>query len=227
MERFRNIVTTRVASTLILALLAGLTGCRTTVESMPPRTALEQLMLSYAIRDSVAEWELSTLADRRVYLDTRYVDSIDDKFVVGEVRDWVGRHDAILVNDEADAEVRLELRTAAVGMASRDALVGIPSFALPVPGATPIETPELAIFKESRRKGLAALAITAFDTQTHRRLFGHGPEIGQTYHMNAVLMFVPVVRTRYNIPAEVELRHPEPPPPQDRPERRRARPSRR
>lgn len=192
------------------ACLGLLVGCTTRVETMPPRTAKEQVMLSYAVRDSMAMWSTDELSDRRVFLDTRYLDSIDDGFVTGEVRDWLGRQDAVVVGAEAEAEIRLELRSAGVGMESEEALVGIPSFSLPMPGTAPMRTPELAIYKDKRRKGVAALAMTAFDTQTDRRLFGHGPRIGETFEGDSFLLMVPIIRRRDNMPPEVELKRPEP-----------------
>lgn len=202
----------RGLATACLAGLLALAGCTTTVESMPERTTQEQLMLSYAVRDSLDAWQMPALRDRRVYLDTRYLESYDDRYVIGAVRDWVGRQGALLVSYQHEAELRLELRAAAVGMGARERLIGVPSFALPIPGTAPIETPELALFKEARRKGLAALAVTAFDVETGERLFGDGPRIGQTYRNDAKLLYIPIARTRYNIPEEAELWHPEPDP---------------
>lgn len=198
-----------IITSLSLALVL-LPGCVTRLETTPPRTAREQVMLSYAVRDVVAEWDMDEWRDRRLYLDTSHLESIDRGFLVGEMRDWIGKQGAVLVDRERDAELRLELRSAGVGIEARERLVGIPAFALPVPGASPLHTPEIAIYKDTRRKGVAVLALTGFDTETDRRVFGHGPRIGQTYHSRATAMFIPIHRVRHNIPPEVDLTRPRP-----------------
>ena len=199
----------RLCIILGLSVFLLLPGCTTRLESIPPRTAKEQIMLSYAVRDAMSEWNFGDWSDQRVYLDVTNLESIDRGFIVGEVRDWIGRQEAILVNDPEEAEVRLELRSAGVGLESEERLIGIPSFALPLPGAAPVQTPELVVYKDRRRKGVAALAVTGFDTETDRRLFGPPPRIGQTFQANAQVLFIPVYRARHNIPAEVDLSHPD------------------
>jgi hypothetical protein len=200
-----------VGTTVVLwmACLIALASCTTLLETTPPRTAKEQLMLSRAVRDSVADWQMPELADRRVHVDAAHLESFDRGFVLGEMRDWVGRQGAMLVDDEQDAEVRLEVRSGALGMEQREALIGIPALVIPVPMMGPMQTPELAVFKDARRKGLASLSVTAFDVQTGRRLFGDQGRIGQTYQADAVLLFIPVSRVRHNLPPEVELTRPQ------------------
>ena len=57
----------------LAALCALVSGCGTTKWSDSPRTATEQLLISDAVDRAISEIDFSALAERSVYLDTRYI----------------------------------------------------------------------------------------------------------------------------------------------------------
>ena len=68
---------------LFLCLAANLiTGCTVVRETLPERTATEQLMLSYAVRASVQGMNLKLVNGRSVFLDTTHLKSVDQEFAV-------------------------------------------------------------------------------------------------------------------------------------------------
>ncbi len=69
----------------IALLLPALGGCATVRVTNPERTATEQFLLSEAAAQAVQQLSTEPLRDRSVFVDERYFESVDEKFVLGEL----------------------------------------------------------------------------------------------------------------------------------------------
>ena len=125
------------AALLLLACL----GCTTTATSNTARTAKEQLLISNSVDQALETTDFTPLARRKVFLEEKYLDSVDQKYIVGSIRHHVFRAGAALVDKAEDADVILEVRSGAVGTESNTSFLGMPAISLP--GPLPVSLPEV------------------------------------------------------------------------------------
>ena len=183
---------TRALAAIILAPPLG--ACTTVRLTQPSQTATEQLLISAAIDDAVANLKPSLPSDTRAYVDTTYLDNtpadalLFPKYEIGAVRDQLLRNGARLVADKNDADVIVELRTGGQAIDHNSFLVGIPSFQLPIP-FTNASTPEIALYKRDRQTGVAKLAVTVYSERTGRLTGSSGPQYGSSDHTRFSLLF--------------------------------------
>ena len=171
-----------------LALLA-LGGCATVRTTDPPRTATEQMLLSNAAAEAVDQLSTSGLHDRPVYVDTSYFASVDQPFVIGELRSHLLENGVRLVPTREAARVVLEVRSGGVGIDRYNYLLGLPQIFLPASddiggvdtgGSGTVITPELALIKRIRQIGFASVAFVAYWEDTGEMLASSGPYVGRT-----------------------------------------------
>lgn len=153
------------AAALLAALLAALAlGCSSTRETTPQRTATEQILLSRAVDRAVERLKISLPPGTAVYLDPSRFEAYDRGYAISAVRDRFLASGARIVDARNKAEVIVEIRSGALSTDENEALVGIPSFSLPIPLAGDLETPELALLKQTSRRGIAKIGFTAYWT---------------------------------------------------------------
>src|SRR5687767_14526866 len=126
----------RLPLLIILPLLALSSGCSTLRTTDPSRTASEQFLLNEATRRSIEKLSATALRDRIVYVDTSFLlrkENPDTEFLflVSELRARLPEDGARLTNDQAKAQVVVEVRVVAIGIDRLDTLIGLPSIALP------------------------------------------------------------------------------------------------
>jgi hypothetical protein len=156
-------MTAPAARAAVLALLAlVIAGCTEIRRTAPERGANEQLLLSTAADEAIARMDFGLADGQRVYLDGRYFDAYDRAYAVGAFRSALLAEGAHLVTNQTDAEVIVEIRSGALSTTRRNFLVGLPSIELPIPTATALETPELALWKQLDRTGVAKFAATVY-----------------------------------------------------------------
>jgi len=148
-------------------LLVVLTAaCAERRESLPDRTATEQLLFSTAVDRLSDNLALEIPAGSNIFMDAQYVEGIDSKYLIASLRDRILRHGGRLVENRGDADLVIEPRVGAMSTDRKKNLFGTPAFPLPIPLVGSVEFPELAIFKRDRRQGVIKLAITSFDAKT-------------------------------------------------------------
>lgn len=170
---------------IVLALLPAAGGCATIRLTEVPRTATEQFMVSTAASRAVSQLTVESLFDRSIYIDNRYFESIDEPFILGELRQHLMQGGARVVADREDAEIIVEPRTGGVGVDRYDFILGIPAVAVPTggavsPGGGVVVTPELAIIKSIKQEGYAGIAYVAYWRDTGEFLTQSGPMIGES-----------------------------------------------
>jgi len=190
-RRGRHVSNLRAAGALLL-LLAGFTslgGCASVRVTDPERTATEQMLLSRAAEEAVAQLSTETLRDREVYVSSEYFNSVDSSYALGELRAHLLENGVRLSNDRQEAKVIVEARSGGVGIDRYNFLLGLPQVFLPASdsvagtdlnsGGVTI-TPELAIIKRIRQLGFASVAFVAYWKDTGEVLASSGPYVGHT-----------------------------------------------
>ena len=157
-----------------IALLAA--GCGTTRTSDTSRTATEQLLVSSAIDQTVSRLDFRLLADRKVFFDPQYLDGTVDKgYLISSIRQHLLAHGALLQEERENSLYVVEPRSGAIGTDKNSLLVGTPALSLPalVPGI-PTSIPEIALVKNTDQKGVAKIAVFAYNRVTGRALWQSG-----------------------------------------------------
>ena len=157
-----------------VALAAGLlaaAGCATAKTSNTGRTAMEQLLISNAVDQSLNRVDFQPLSGHAVFLDVTYLECVDKNYVIAATRDRVLQTGAKVVAAAADAEIVLEIRSGGVGTDQTESYVGIPGISLP--GPVPVSTPEVKFWSRSQQTATAKLGLVALDSKS-RQVVGHG-----------------------------------------------------
>lgn len=178
----------------MLSLLGAvaLSGCTTMRETQPDRTAREQLLISTAADRAAEKLNLKIPAGTRLFVDPQFVEGTDSKYAIAAVRDRLLRNGARLVEKREQADAVVEVRAGALSMDEQQMLVGIPSWDVPVPLAGgAFKIPEVALYKEKERVGIAKLAATSYAVADGKLIDSSGPQFGYAHEFEkTVLLFL-------------------------------------
>ena len=159
----------------LLVLVLG--GCGTTRTTDTTRAATEMLLVSQAVDRAVGQIDFSPLKGRAVHLDVSMIDTgtVDKGYVVSSIRQQLLAHGALVMEDKRDAVYIVEARVGAVGTDRHSLLFGSPQITVPavVPGI-PTSIPEIALYKRTDQKGVAKLAVFAYNRVTGRAVWQSG-----------------------------------------------------
>lgn len=172
-----------------LFICAGLTqvGCGTTHWSDTTRTGTEQLVITGAIEQSVSEISFDVLRGQKVFLDAQYLEGVTDKgFLISTLRQQMVSQGVVLKSDVKEADYVVEAR-AMTGTNRTDLLFGVPQTTLPnlnVPGV-PASIPELSFAKSTTQKGIAKVAVFAYEKESGSSIWQSGsyPVASTAKHM--------------------------------------------
>ncbi len=161
---------------LALGVLAA--GCGTTKWSDSPRTATEQLLISDAVDKAVAEIDFGALANKSVYLDTRFIiTAIDQNYIISTLRQHMLASGCIMHDKAEDATYIVEVRLGSVGTNRQDLLFGMPSTTVPTVGLLPsgaATIPEIALMKRTNQQGVCKIAVFAYSRMSGRPVWQSG-----------------------------------------------------
>ncbi len=153
----------------LLAATVFATGCTTTRTSDTSRTGMEQLLISNAIDQTLDKVSFEPTRGRKVFLEEKFLESVDKAYIVGSLRHKLLVSGAVLVDKKEDSEITLEIRSGGVGTDNVESFVGIPGMA--VPGPAPIEIPEIRVYEQASQFGTAKLGMIAYTTESGQVLF--------------------------------------------------------
>lgn len=160
------------------ALLVGLTACGTTRRTDTTRTASEQLLISNAVDQAVAQLDFGPIAGKTVYFDGQYLaGAVDEKYLTSTLRQHLLHYGCVLQTDKTKAEYVVEARAGAIGTDRHDITVGVPAVNLPTAVAAtgvPPVIPEIPFAKSTDQKGLAKIAVFAYEQATGKRVWQSG-----------------------------------------------------
>jgi hypothetical protein len=162
---------------LLVCLSLGLAGCGTTRTTDTTRAATEMLLVSQAVDKAVGQIDFAPLKGKAVYLDVAQIDKevIDKGYVISSVRQQLLAHGALVMEEKRDAVYVVEARIGAIGTDRHTLLFGSPQLSVPavVPGL-PTNIPEIALYKRTDQKGVAKLAVFAYNRVTGRAVWQSG-----------------------------------------------------
>lgn len=176
-----------------VVILLGLTigACSTEKASSPDRTATEQLLISAAADRAANNLDLKIPEGTKIFIDTEYFEGTDSKYALSAIRASLLRRGAAIVADRKDANAIVELRSGALSIDETDWLVGVPSFAIPIPLAGRFDTPEIALFKRTERKGVAKFSAHSYGVKDGRLIDSTAPQFGYANKRDwVVLLFI-------------------------------------
>jgi hypothetical protein len=172
-----------------LLLIFIITGCTTTRDTMPPRSATEQLLISTAADHAADAIKLDIPSGAKVFVDASNFEGTDSKYAIGALRDRVLQLGGHLVADRVLADTVVEIRSGALSVDQSQTLVGIPKFDIPIPLAGPLGFPEIALFKKSERRGVAKFAASSYGTKEGEAEGASGPRYGFSHDTHWILLF--------------------------------------
>ncbi|MFV0443374.1 MAG: DUF6655 family protein [Planctomycetaceae bacterium] len=166
--------------------VAVMSGCTSTSTTNTARTATEQLLISNAVDRALDKVSFTPFAGSAVFLEEKYLDGVDTKYLVASTRHRLLHSGARIVDKADDADVVLELRSGGVGTASSDSYIGTPKIGLP--GMLTI--PEVRLVERKRQLGSAKIGMVAFDSKSKQILGGGGVTLDQSDDANWFVMGV-------------------------------------
>ena len=198
----RRFLTTFPSHWLSIVLLLSLTaGCVNRQRMTEPiRSVGEQLLFSTAIDRALLELDLEAigrLKGFKVYLSTDYLDTLDQKYLVGSLRDLLLSSGVLVVDDIAQAQMIVEVRSGANSIDSASVTAGIAedqALPNPVTGA-PVALPELAFFKKQNSVSLTKVALVAYHADSREHIFSSGTLLGGAYDRH--YQFLGLIRLRF------------------------------
>ena len=140
---------------LVLVMLFA-AACSSRLVTNPPRSAIEQLLLSGAVDKALARFYLPELVNQKVFVDFTNLAAYDQEYVRAATRARVCRIGAILVDSADEADYVVEVASGALSIEFKEAVVGLP--ALPVPNA-PVPVPEAPLSRSTEQTGIFKLFI--------------------------------------------------------------------
>lgn len=165
---------------LILVSLISISfsvGCATTRTTNTARTGVEQLLISGAVDQTLSKAEWPVVNGRKVFIEEKYLDSVDKGYIVAKSRQRLLSQGALLVDKKEDSEVTVELSSGGVGTDSTASFVGMPG--LTVPGL-PIELPEVRLFERSSQFGTAKIGVVSYDTASGKLIHDGGTPLARS-----------------------------------------------
>ena len=198
----RRFLTTTLSNWLGLVLLLGsAAGCVNKQRMTEPiRSVGEQLLLSNSIDRALSELDLEAigrLKGFKVYLSTVYLQTLDQEYLIGSLRDLLLSSGVLVVDDIAQAEMIVEIRSGANSLDSAAVTAGIAedqALPNPVTGA-PIALPELAFFKKQNIVSLTKVALVAYHADSREHVFSSGALLGGAYERH--YQFLGLIRLRF------------------------------
>lgn len=156
-----------------------MSGCGSTKWSDTARTGTEQLLISNAIDNAVDKIDFTPIREKKVYLKTEAIESItDNKYLTMALRQQLAACGGILCDEVEHADYIVEARAGAVGTDRDDMLLlGIPSMTVPWMSDATLSSatiPEVPIIKRTKQRGVAKIAVFAYNRHTGRPLWASG-----------------------------------------------------
>ena len=185
----------RLGCALAACAVLAAAGCGTTRQSDTPRTAIEQLLISTAVDQVLRMVDFSPLAGKAVFVDDRYLDAVDRKYIVASVRYHLLLAGAKLRDSKKDADVVLELRSGGVGTDREDLLIGLNNVPLPSSQkiVLPITVPDAPLITRSAQRATVKIGMVAYDAKTGELFADAGLQVSTSdYQQWIIFGFGPI-----------------------------------
>ena len=151
------------------------------------RLATEQLVVSDAVDRAVSEIDFSPLSGRKIYFDTKYLESVKSgttgniEYVISSLRQQMAAYDCRLQEKPETAEFVVEARVGVLAHDGHEVTYGIPGTAAfttaTVLMASPVAAPampELSLGRRNHQQGTAKIGVFAYDRLTREPVWQAG-----------------------------------------------------
>ena len=157
-----------------LAVLVG--GCVSSSQLTPTQpSAITQQLVVRSLERALLQLDTTRFAGRKVSVDLFAQQSGTQAFVKEFVTAWLEAR-GVRVTSEGQ-ELKLKIFASVLGSDRGETFLGIPSLQAPLIG---IPSPEIALFKWVRNRGLAEVSIYEFDGAANTFVGAFGPGIGRS-----------------------------------------------
>ena len=180
---------TRAVAIAVLAALA-VAGCTSARESHPSRTATEQLLISSAADRAARRLNLDIPPGAKVFVDATNFEGTDGKYAVAAIRDHFLRSGMALVAERKDAAAVVEIRSGALSIDSEEFLVGVPEFGIPIPLTGEFTFPEIALYKDSKRRAIAKFAAVGYGAGNGRLISSTAEQYGFSHKTEKTILLL-------------------------------------
>lgn len=174
------------AAVLSLALVLG--GCTTIRNTSPQRSVQEELAISTAADRAAEALARQMPPGMFAYLDTSGVAAQDAGYATAAIEDQLLRRGVRLTADRAKADAIVILRAGVLATYESGTLLGTPAFTPPF--FSTFAVPEIALYKDAIKKGVAKFAATVYDPKTGKLIVSTGPAYGFSYSNDYVLLLL-------------------------------------
>lgn len=184
-----------------------LSGCSAAREqTVSPRGAIEQLLLSHSVERSLAHLRIALLEDATVFLEIEGLPP-DLGYVKTMVAEQLGLQQGQIREKKDEAQYLVQVIVHSMGTEQAQTMVGMPEIQA---GFFPIATPELALYKVERQRGYVRLSLAVYETATGKLRVSTPWRAGSAfYHFFTVLFFITFPSTDLVLPPtpDSELSH--------------------
>ncbi len=198
--------TINIARAMILAAatLSFATGCSTTQRNtQSPRTAVEQLLLSEAIKRSLPRESNGVLPVPRgasIAINTVGM-TPDQAFLQQVVAGWLGQQGYLVQKDGKDATHRLDVVVEALGTELSGTFMGMPPIQSQL---IPFSLPELSFYKSQYQTGYAKFHMNVFDMPAGNFMGSTSAFLADAYYNDYTVLFV-LSHTSTDLPTIPEM----------------------
>ena len=158
----------------LIAVSALSTACTDVKESLPSRTATEQLLISSAADNAANRLKLELPPGNKAFVDVSNFEGSDAKYAASAIKESFLRQGIRLVSEKNESDTIIEIRLGALSVDQSRTVVGIPPITLP--GS--ITLPEASVYSSTENQAVAKFSAFAYDTRTGAMVASTDPAIG-------------------------------------------------
>lgn len=169
-----------VRSSIAAALLLALGACASVTETNPSRTATDMLLVNRAAERAVEGLILPVPQGARVFVDETYFQAENARYALSAIRAALSEAGYALVRERGESDAVFEVRATALSLEQMRRVFGLPEMRVPInENFNVVSLPELSIYSNRDRMGVAEFSGFIYDTRTGMPLGAVTPMIGQ------------------------------------------------
>lgn len=166
----------------VLVAVLACAGCGTVKQSNTDRTATEEILLTNAWDEALAKVDFRPLAGVPVYLDTQYVKTVDDGWVISSLRQAMLSQGVLLRPKLEQAQWVVEARVGAYGTDSYNWMIGIPQTTVPqtITGMPSGTIPKVSLAEKNDQFAHTKMALFAYDRASGQMVWRSGTQLASS-----------------------------------------------
>ncbi len=177
-----------LAGAALCALLHVASGCAFSTRVQTPRSSWEQILATTAIDRALKQLEWPEVDGKSVFVEVGPPgDVIDDLYLQRSIEAALADRGAQIARNAEGAEYFLSCLVGAIGLDISGRFFGLMGSS---GGLIPFTIPELALYKNTLRKGFAKTEIRLVERETDKVVHHSGPVEGSTYRRSRIYFFV-------------------------------------